>query len=123
MRFIPRLPPVAVTQITGEPVLRPDGTPAEFTQRQFLLGRTTDPAFGSDMEAVMAAIRIRDAVDSDKPFIEVESADYDRLDKATRTPQAGYVMAVAHCLEPFIRGVIDAKTKPPLKSAELPAAE
>lgn len=123
MKYINTPADAALVQITGEPVLNEQGQPVLCKFSTFALGRLTDQAFAaSGMDGVLQVMKLREVLKDAQPgdVLAIEDADYKPLVQATRNPSAGYNMAIAHCLVPFMRAICEATNKPPVIA--LPAA-
>ena len=125
MRYILSASPVDLKDIQGAPVLDENKKPARLTRNQFLLGRITDRMFGQDMDHVRSQKQIHDAITkAGDGVVALETADWERLRTATKTPSDPYHSQFSHNLLGFMELVENASDKPPEAAAtpEQPSA-
>lgn len=74
-----------------------------------------DRAFGEDYSALMSASKVKRIVadGSVGKWVSIEDADYDRLERAVRTPANPYNPIVGVQLVPFMEAILDASDEVP----------
>lgn len=80
--------------------------------KTFIVGRLSDPKFAVDMNMVMSAFQIKEALkDVENGMLGLETSDWENLVSVVRnpSPQAAYNPLYAINLVPFMREIVNAK--------------
>lgn len=94
----------------GNPLVDQTGSPVEVTFKNFV-GSTilVDAKFGKTMEDVLSAVEIKTKLAMEKPTLELEDKDWERLLAVTSEPTNGYNTVVVVQLVSFFKAIKDAK--------------
>lgn len=96
------------------------GTGVDVSFAEFLRERTADAVFGTDLDAIMLAVEIRQSFLGSAPggVVGLQLPAWEALCKAIRKPTVGYNPAVMIQLIDYARAVIDAPSKAPARATE-----
>lgn len=111
------LPKVPLKNLFNTPINAEDEEgntfPAEISFKEFVLQRLADAKFSADMEAVVSALQIKQAVEDADDVLALETADWTRLVEVVKKPSQPYNPVFAVSLVPFMKEVANASdTKP-----------
>jgi hypothetical protein len=113
MRYIPLPEDVELISITGEQVVDRNGQPMVGKFANFVRGRLTDQAFTKTMDAVQAAVHIRQSIEkieknTNIKYLAVETADWPILVESVKNPGAPYDARIGHCYFPHMEAITNA---------------
>ena len=110
MKYMKVLDSIELTDIFGTVIVDENGEPIKLSFEKFILGRLSDPQFSKNMDMVMSAFQIKQAVDKCDDILELETSDWTRLVEAVKNPsaQAAYHPMYATKLVPFMKEIINA---------------
>ncbi len=121
MKYIPILPDIELTDISGEPILN-EGKPVVCKHVEFLLGRLVDSEFSGDVDSIAIGLVIRakliPLLKKPSKWIALEDAHWAKLSNSCRAPRGsgganGYNPQVSHNFHDAIQAVLLASDKDP----------
>lgn len=118
MKYMKVLDSVELTDVFDKAVVDEKGEPVKLTFEQFVLGRLSDPQFSKNMDMVMSAFQIKQALDKCNGTLELETSDWNNLVEAVKnpSPQTAYHPLYAVNLVPFMKEIINATDENKIES-------
>ena len=117
MKYMRVLDTITLKNVFGKVVSAEDEdgnkTDAALSFKDFVLGRLLDAKFSKDVEGVMSAMQIKQAVDQADKVLALETSDWTKLLDAVKNPSGGYNPAIAISLVPFMKEIINASDEEP----------
>ena len=111
MKYMEMLEDIEIIDINDNKIVNENGDAVTIGFKAFIVGRLTDPKFAADMNMVMSAFQIKEALNNAKNgTLELETSDWENLVSVVRnpSPQAGYNPLYAINLVPFMREIVNA---------------
>ena len=112
MKYMQILDDIEIKDISDKKVVDEDGNSVMFSFRSFIIGRLSDQKFAANMDMVMSAFQIKEALDSvENGMLGLETSDWNNLVSVVRnpSPQTAYNPLYAINLVPFMREIVNAK--------------
>ena len=112
MKYMKMLEDIEIKDINDNIVKDTADKPVMLEFESFIIGRLTDPKFSADMNMVMSAFQIKEALkDIENGTLRLEPSDWENLVSVVRnpSPQAAYNPLYAINLVPFMREIVNAK--------------
>jgi 4-aminobutyrate aminotransferase-like enzyme len=100
-----------ITAVTGEKVVNRRGEAVKGSFKVFILGRLTEQAFGTGMEAVLSAQKIAKAAEEMNGILAIEDADYKNLEASVKLGTYDPQTAINHI--PYMKAVTEASDEKP----------
>lgn len=113
MKYMKVLPSIKLTNFFGEAFKDENGEEVFVSFKSFILQRLSDPKFSKNMDLIMSAVQIKNAVDAveEGGELALETSDWNNLVDVIKepSPQTPYNPLMAHALVPFMKEIVDAK--------------
>ena len=115
MKYMRMLENITLTNVFGQVIQAEDEEgnkqDAVLSFKDFILGRLLDSKFSQNVESVMSAMQIKEAINKADKVLELETSDWAKLVEVVKAPSGGYNPTIAVSMVPFMKEVINASDK------------
>lgn len=113
MKYMKVLPNIKLTNLFGEEFKDENGKSVHLSFKDFVLQRLADPKFSKNMDSILSAVQIKNAIENIKEdeVLGLETSDWKNLADAVKepSPQTPYNSLMSHALLPFMQEIVNAK--------------
>lgn len=119
MKYIEIPEEVTLVNITNGKAMKDGDGDATMDFDEFVSNMLADKVFGSGMDNVFSALKIKNALDESNGILQLEDTDYDKLLAVLKSPSGGFDPRFAVSAVPFMEAIANAKKAKPADVPEV----